>query len=269
MQSWYSSVRVRRRVGVGSTGHLAVVVDDGGICVGTSQRAQVSHDAFLPQKRPRLRTPVEQCEGITFPVGGDADDLAPVIDVARQAFVPSKRPKFAVLPAFLHRAAAASRYPKKGFYPAVLGEPGDRTGIIAPDREAVDTARQRAEIPERPSPPAKCVKDETLRIAGIGSGGIREPDNHPCVIDEGKFLGLRAIGAAESPPVDKPVAKAISWRCRLLRRGGAGRERGRRHDRYGDDRRNLGSPSSGRCSADQELPHGNPPNGASNWACSL
>src|SRR5215813_2639838 len=180
-----------------------------------------------------------------FPVGGDADDLAPVIDVARQAFVPAERPKIDDLAGLLPQDAAALRYSQKRVYPAVLGEPGDRTGVIAPDGEAVDTARQRAEICERPSPPAKCVKDKTLRIAGIGSGGIREPGNHPRVIDVGKLLGLRAVGAAESTQIDKLVTKAISWRRRLPRCGGARRERGRSHDHDGEDSCDLALPSPG------------------------
>ena len=145
-------------------------------------------------------------------------------------------------------------YSQERVYPAVFGEPDNLTGVIAPDGEAVDTARQRAEIPERPSPPAESVEDEALGIAGVVNSGIGEPDNHSRVIDEGKFHGLRAVGAAESAKVDEPVAKALGGRYRLFRRGGTDRERGRSHDRHGDDRRNLGFPSSGRCAAGQESP---------------
>ena len=118
--------------------------------------------------------------------------VSPVIYVACQAFVSSERSKIDDLAALLPQDPPALWRLQERVYPAVFGEPGDLTGVIAPDGEAVDTTRQRTEISHRPSPPAKCVKDEALGAVRIVKGGIREPDNHSRVIDEGKFLGLRA-----------------------------------------------------------------------------
>jgi hypothetical protein len=143
--------------------------------------------------------PSQQRERITFPVSGNADDLAAVIDVARQAFVSSERSKIDDLAALLPQDSPALRYSQDRVYPAIFGEPDELTGVIAPDGEAVDTTQQRAEISDRPSPPAKCVKNETLGAVGLGIAVSANPITIPVLLMKGNSWVSALFGPPRVP----------------------------------------------------------------------